>query len=88
MEIQTQIFYTTTCSCLLSLCGSYFNYKFVDLFLYTSNILNFNAFYQFDFLFLAALIGLVLQGQLLPAIDFMFRHPDCFYDVAILSSVS
>ncbi|KAF3330373.1 UDP-galactose/UDP-glucose transporter 5B-like protein [Carex littledalei] len=52
MEIQTQIFYTTTCSCLLSLCG------------------------------------LVLQGQLLPAIDFMFRHPDCFYDVAILSSVA
>lgn len=45
-------------------------------------------FYQFDFLFLAALIGLILQGQLLPAIDFMFRHPDCFYDVAILSSVS
>ncbi|KAJ3676512.1 hypothetical protein LUZ60_003924 [Juncus effusus] len=52
MEIQTQIFYTTSCSCLLSLAG------------------------------------LVLQGHLFPAIDFMFNHPDCFYDVAILSSVA
>ncbi|KAJ3688367.1 hypothetical protein LUZ61_017531 [Rhynchospora tenuis] len=52
MEIQTQIFYTTTCSCLLSLSG------------------------------------LLLQGQLIPAINFMFRHPDCFYDVAILSTVA
>jgi len=32
--------------------------------------------------------GLVVQGHLLLAIEFMFRHPDCFYDVILLSSVS
>ncbi|WOL14855.1 hypothetical protein Cni_G23636 [Canna indica] len=52
MEIHNQIFYTTICSCLLSLCG------------------------------------LILQGHLLSAVDFMFRHQDCFYDVALLSSVA
>ncbi|KAL5229914.1 hypothetical protein ABZP36_028690 [Zizania latifolia] len=31
--------------------------------------------------------GLILQNHLIPAVDFMFRHPDCFYDVIILSSV-
>ncbi|KAJ8484676.1 hypothetical protein OPV22_017161 [Ensete ventricosum] len=52
MEIHNQIFYTTICSCLLSL------------------------------------TGLVLQGHLLSAVDFMFRHQDCFYDVALLSTVA
>jgi adenosine 3'-phospho 5'-phosphosulfate transporter B2 len=51
MEIHNQIFYTTMCSCVLSLSG------------------------------------LILQNQMIPAVDFMFRHPDCFYDVIILSSV-
>ena len=32
--------------------------------------------------------GLVVQGHLLLAIEFMFHHPDCFYDVILLSSVS
>ena len=31
--------------------------------------------------------GLILQNHLIPAVDFMFRHPDCFSDVVILSSV-
>ncbi|XP_019706564.1 UDP-galactose/UDP-glucose transporter 5 isoform X3 [Elaeis guineensis] len=52
MEIHNQIFYTTTCSCLLSL------------------------------------TGLIVQGHLISAVDFMFRHQDCFYDVAILSTVA
>lgn len=52
MEIHNQIFYTTMCSCVLSLSG------------------------------------LILQNQMIPAVDFMFRHPDCFYDVIILSSVA
>ncbi|XP_039136810.1 UDP-galactose/UDP-glucose transporter 5B-like [Dioscorea cayenensis subsp. rotundata] len=52
MEIHNQIFYTTLCSCILSLSG------------------------------------LILQGHLLLAIDFMFRHHDCFYDVVLLSTVA
>uniref|UniRef100_A0A804UA31 UDP-galactose/UDP-glucose transporter 5B n=1 Tax=Zea mays TaxID=4577 RepID=A0A804UA31_MAIZE len=52
MEIHNQIFYTTVCSCLLSLSG------------------------------------LILQNHLIPAVDFMFHHPDCFSDVLILSSVA
>uniref|UniRef100_A0A1D1Z1M1 UDP-galactose/UDP-glucose transporter 5 n=1 Tax=Anthurium amnicola TaxID=1678845 RepID=A0A1D1Z1M1_9ARAE len=52
MEIHNQIFYTTFCSCLLSLSG------------------------------------LVLQGHLLSAIDFIIRHQDCFFDVALLSTVA
>ncbi|OAY68479.1 UDP-galactose/UDP-glucose transporter 5B [Ananas comosus] len=51
MEIHNQIFYTTICSCLLSLSG------------------------------------LILQNHLLPAVDFMFRHRDCFFDVALLSTL-
>lgn len=52
MEIHNQIFYTTMCSCVISLSG------------------------------------LILQNHLLPAVDFMVRHPDCFYDVLILSTVA
>ncbi|MQL74283.1 hypothetical protein Taro_006646, partial [Colocasia esculenta] len=52
MEIHNQIFYTTLCSCLLSLSG------------------------------------LIIQGHLIPAIDFVFRHQDCFFDVALLSTVA
>jgi len=52
MEIHNQIFYTTMCSCILSLSG------------------------------------LVVQGHLLLAIEFMFQHHDCFYDVILLSSVA
>lgn len=52
MEIHNQIFYTTMCSCILSLSG------------------------------------LVVQGHLISAIEFMFRHPACFYDVILLSSVA
>ncbi|KAB5520283.1 hypothetical protein DKX38_024602 [Salix brachista] len=32
--------------------------------------------------------GLVLQGHLLPAIDFVFRHNDCLFDIALLSTVA
>lgn len=52
MEIHNQIFYTTLCSCFLSLSG------------------------------------LIIQNHLLPAIDFMFLHPDCFVDVVLLSTVA
>lgn len=52
MEIHNQIFYTTLCSCVLSL------------------------------------MGLILQGHLLPAIDFVFRHNDLFFDIALLSTVA
>lgn len=52
MEIHNQIFYTTLCSCILSL------------------------------------TGLILQGHLLPAIDFVVHHNDCFRDIALLSTVA
>ncbi|KAK4492034.1 hypothetical protein RD792_002824 [Penstemon davidsonii] len=32
--------------------------------------------------------GLILQGNLLMAIDFVYRHNDCFIDIAILSTVA
>ncbi|KAK3007633.1 hypothetical protein RJ639_015344 [Escallonia herrerae] len=52
MEIHNQIFYTTLCSCILSL------------------------------------TGLISQGHLLMAIDFISRHNDCFFDIAVLSTVA
>ncbi|GKV52416.1 hypothetical protein SLEP1_g59000 [Rubroshorea leprosula] len=52
MEIHNQIFYTTLCSCFLSL------------------------------------TGLILQGHLLPAIEFAYRHNDCFLDIVLLSTVA
>ncbi|KAJ1383580.1 UAA transporter [Sesbania bispinosa] len=52
MEIHNQIFYTTLCSCILSL------------------------------------TGLILQGHLLPAIEFVYRHNDCFFDIMLLSTVA
>lgn len=52
MEIHNQIFYTTICSCILSL------------------------------------TGIILQGHLLPAVDFVYRHNDCFLDIALLSTVA
>ncbi|KAI3934099.1 hypothetical protein MKW92_025591 [Papaver armeniacum] len=52
MEIHNQIFYTTLCSCILSLSG------------------------------------LILQGNLLLAVDFVARHNDCFLDIALLSTVA
>ncbi|KAI9196633.1 hypothetical protein LWI28_025597 [Acer negundo] len=35
-----------------------------------------------------SLTGLILQGHLLPAIDFVYRHNDCLIDVALLSTVA
>ncbi|XP_044483487.1 UDP-galactose/UDP-glucose transporter 5B-like [Mangifera indica] len=52
MEIHNQIFYTTLCSCVLSL------------------------------------TGLLLEGHLLLAIDFVYRHNDCFLDIVLLSTVA
>ncbi|XAR59024.1 hypothetical protein NMG60_11014639 [Bertholletia excelsa] len=52
MEIHNQIFYTTLCSCMLSL------------------------------------TGLILQGNLLMAIDFVSHHHDCFFDIILLSTVA
>ncbi|XP_057449114.1 UDP-galactose/UDP-glucose transporter 5B-like isoform X3 [Lotus japonicus] len=52
MEIHNQIFYTTLCSCILSL------------------------------------TGLILQGHLLPAVEFVSSHSDCFFDIALLSTSS
>lgn len=52
MEIHNQIFYTTLCSCVLSLSG------------------------------------LILEGHLFLAIDFVYHHLDCFFDVALLSTVA
>ncbi|KAM7496596.1 hypothetical protein LguiA_021010 [Lonicera macranthoides] len=52
MEIHNQIFYTTLCSCILSL------------------------------------TGLIFQGHLLMAINFVIHHNDCFFDIALLSTVA
>ncbi|KAG6631574.1 UDP-galactose/UDP-glucose transporter 5-like isoform X1 [Carya illinoinensis] len=35
-----------------------------------------------------SLTGLILQGHLLPAIDFVSRHNDCFLDILLLSTVA
>uniref|UniRef100_A0A2P2KT08 UDP-galactose/UDP-glucose transporter-related family protein n=1 Tax=Rhizophora mucronata TaxID=61149 RepID=A0A2P2KT08_RHIMU len=32
--------------------------------------------------------GLILQGHLLPSIDFVYRHNDCFFDIVLLSTVA
>ncbi|XP_010514942.1 PREDICTED: UDP-galactose/UDP-glucose transporter 5-like isoform X1 [Camelina sativa] len=32
--------------------------------------------------------GLILQGHLLPAVDFVSRHRDCLFDIALLSTVA
>ncbi|AES88806.2 UDP-galactose transporter 1 [Medicago truncatula] len=52
MEIHNQIFYTSLCSCMLSL------------------------------------TGLIVQGHLIPAIEFIYHHNDCFFDVLLLSTVA
>jgi len=33
-------------------------------------------------------VGLILQGHLLPAVDFVSLHRDCLLDIALLSTVS
>lgn len=35
-----------------------------------------------------SLTGLILQGNLVPAVEFVYRHNDCFFDVALLSTVA
>ncbi|KAL5082467.1 hypothetical protein RYX36_010888 [Vicia faba] len=52
MEIHNQIFYTTLCSCILSL------------------------------------TGLIVQGQMILSVEFVYRHHDCFFDIALLSTVA
>ncbi|EPS70730.1 hypothetical protein M569_04031, partial [Genlisea aurea] len=52
MEIHNQIFYTTLCSCVISL------------------------------------TGLILQGNVFVALDFVLRHKDCFTDIILLSTVA
>lgn len=32
-------------------------------------------------------LGLIIQGQLLPAVEFVYLHKDCFFDIALLSTV-
>lgn len=43
---------------------------------------------DFFFMFIFFNLGLILQGHLLPAIDFAYRHNDCFFDITLLSTVS
>ena len=94
MEIHNQIFYTTLCSCVLSLTGKNpsiysilgmiicftFTFDFFEM-LFTDWLLVVIDFFLFG-------LGLILQGHLLPAIDFVYRHNDCFLDIALLSTVS
>ncbi|KAK6935919.1 UAA transporter [Dillenia turbinata] len=37
---------------------------------------------------LLSFTGLIVQGHLLPVIDFVYRHNDCLFDVALLSTVA
>lgn len=39
-------------------------------------------------IYCAKFSGLILQGQLLPAIHFVSIHNDCFFDIAMLSTVA
>ncbi|KAF7153260.1 hypothetical protein RHSIM_Rhsim01G0224300 [Rhododendron simsii] len=70
MEIHNQIFYTTLCSCVLSLTGS----TTVDCLLVSYQAPTVNC--------------LIVQGHLLMAIDFVAHHNDCFFDIALLSTVA
>ncbi|KAE9461144.1 hypothetical protein C3L33_06958, partial [Rhododendron williamsianum] len=81
MEIHNQIFYTTLCSCILSLTGGFacLISRYVCL---LRDILT-EGLFNYTFL-----TGLILQGDLLMAIDFVGRHSDCFFDVALLSTVA
>ncbi|KAG5515377.1 hypothetical protein RHGRI_036429 [Rhododendron griersonianum] len=81
MEIHNQIFYTTLCSCILSLTGGFacLLSRYVCL---LRDILT-EGLFNYTFL-----TGLILQGDLLMAIDFVGRHSDCFFDVALLSTVA
>ncbi|XP_052207096.1 UDP-galactose/UDP-glucose transporter 5 [Diospyros lotus] len=45
-------------------------------------------FYTTLFSCILSFSGLILQGHLLMAIDFVARHNDCFFDVALLSTVA
>ncbi|KFK33968.1 hypothetical protein AALP_AA5G085100 [Arabis alpina] len=38
--------------------------------------------------FILSFTGLILQGHLLPAVDFVSRHRDCLFDIALLSTVA
>ncbi|KAH1159139.1 hypothetical protein AAZX31_11G139600 [Glycine max] len=35
-----------------------------------------------------SLTGLIIQGHLLPAVEFVYIHKDCFFDIALLSTVA
>lgn len=41
----------------------------------------------FDFFFIFY-VGLIVQGQMISAVEFVYRHHDCFFDIALLSTVA
>jgi hypothetical protein len=80
MEIHNQIFYTTMCSCIISLTGKCLHILHLFFIKFPLTVILFLCY-------LVPFTGLILQNHLIPAVDFMFRHPDCFSDVMILSTV-
>ena len=88
MEIHNQIFYTTLCSCVLSFTGETLTYCCN---LYCKSYIFLCQSYSFTYHFINLFffwVGLILQGHLLLAVDFVSRHRDCLLDIALLSTVS
>lgn len=60
--------------------------------IYAGKIFNYFTLLSTELMFTSDLLlcylGLILQGHLLPAIDFVYLHKDCFFDIAFLSTVS
>ena len=107
MEIHNQIFYTTLCSCILSLAGGSQTVKFLSehyvfvihrlFFVFSAMRIFLDCMPTFLFCFFSSLmvgfdiwyfcLGLIIQGHLLPAVEFVYIHKDCFFDIALLSTV-
>ncbi|KAG5566862.1 hypothetical protein RHGRI_002418 [Rhododendron griersonianum] len=86
MEIHNQIFYTTLCSCVLSLTDTVLGFRYIRK-PYGYKPIRLVAFIVYP-LFFYGVGCLVVQGHLLMAIDFVAHHNDCFFDIALLSTVA
>ncbi|KAJ0020020.1 hypothetical protein Pint_32311 [Pistacia integerrima] len=95
MEIHNQIFYTAFCSCVLSFTGEFPVYLKSTKPIVVKNLAFgvLGSMMVLESVLASASVGfgqicLILEGHLLPAIDFVYRHNDCFFDILLLSTVA
>ncbi|KAJ0083201.1 hypothetical protein Patl1_30850 [Pistacia atlantica] len=95
MEIHNQIFYTAFCSCVLSFTGEFPVYLKSTKTIVVKNLAFgvLGSMMVLESVLASASVGfgqicLILEGHLLPAIDFVYRHNDCFFDILLLSTVA